>query len=558
MVVKGLVYKYREEKYYKSVFEEGERIVFNVERDRPKIVVNVFYERGYADGGGGDGDGYGNDGDDDNHNDHNNHHNHHNHHNDVFVNDVNCVYVEFTNVSHVEARDVNVAMDLPFIYFTDDDDDDDDGADGTACGNDTYDNWNDDEPVDNMLGCSGLLHHITDSLGAGCTVVKKAYVLAKRCGDNKMKGRCVWNGRHTSSFDVMFSAKESVRCDWNVEPSYENSREYVVAVDVVSDVNSTGYNGFGVPDVINVGGWSRNVLLDKSIDGFNVRDRGVSHFIVNTINDHCYNDDYDDGNNVKFSTVGTSKDYENGARRRNWRIIRNFIILEKTYFTMKTKIEEHKKKKIMQDEEGAGIVKSIQEIRRDANLAKSKRDGTFNGDSDADGNGGVREPKERVGTMASVSSRRDCGADMFLSYTYPGSTAVVSFVAAYVAVRPTADSVIGGCPLLVTADYDKSVPFGGGGDGAEHAVVVHLRNRFFGVGDAVDFIFEVGAIPGVEINGPQTFRSSLKPGEAMEVPLKAVYLQRGVFNLQNMRITVANGDRSVPYLFPFHWCVEVT
>jgi len=153
-----------------------------------------------------------------------------------------------------------------------------------------------------------------------------------------------------------------------------------------------------------------------------------------------------------------------------------------------------------------------------------------------------------------VLNRMECGADMYVMYEYAASTAVVSFVGKSVVVRPSADSAIQGCPLLVTADYKSKVAFGS----EEEVVEVELRNRFFGPGGDVEFIFEVGSIPGVEINGPQQFRSSLGAGERMVVKLKALYLGPGVYNLQNIRITVANGDRNVPFLFPFHWIVAVS
>ena len=391
--------------------------------------------------------------------------------------------------------------------------------------------------MDNWIGCSGQLHHVAERIEPNAFLDKRVYIIARRAGSTAVQCQCMWNDSGAaSSFSINMDAAPSLTVDWSVSPSYEDSSEYIVSVDVASNNPSV------TPAIQQVGGWSRRVELGKSIDGFDVGRRGVAHLVIKTT------DDERGGADVKHSTArgggAGGGGGGGGLMKASLVVIRNFLILEKTNMIMKVKIEEHRKKKLEEAAAGGGIVKSIQEIRRDANLAKSKMDGTFNGEVE----------KDRVGSIASVSSRVDCSADLYAAYTYEGSDAVASFVWKSVQVRPKADTAIQGCPLLVTADYKGTVEFGGG----EEVVAVQLKNRHFGLGgEHVDFVFEVGSIPGVEINGPQSFKSSLKPGESMAVPLRALYLQRGVFNLQNVRITVQVGDRSIPFLFPFHWCITV-
>lgn len=103
---------------------------------------------------------------------------------------------------------------------------------------------------------------------------------------------------------------------------------------------------------------------------------------------------------------------------------------------------------------------------------------------------------------------------------------------------------------MVNAEYDRSVVWSPGG--VERNVVVVVKNR---VNNAtpLNFAFEVGAPPGVEISGPTSFQSSLAGGEGTKIELRALYLRKGVFNLQRIRCVVGN----VPFLFSFQWIVKV-
>jgi len=100
---------------------------------------------------------------------------------------------------------------------------------------------------------------------------------------------------------------------------------------------------------------------------FEVGQRGVAHFVVKSM---------EEGQGASSEAAVVFSCATGAAGCSN--VARNFVVMEKTNSLMKRKIEEHKEKKRREEEEGGGVVKSIQEIRRDANLAKSKLDGTFN------------------------------------------------------------------------------------------------------------------------------------------------------------------------------------
>lgn len=195
------------------------------------------------------------------------------------------------------------------------------------------------------------------------------------------------------------------------------------------------------------------------------------------------------------------------------------------------------KERVAREKEGGENFqpKSIQEIRRAANAAKLKA-----------------EEREEKGTaivstsLVATCPEAYCGVNVLLRYTGPNGPGVL-FNA--LEVRPSAYNA-NRCPFLVNAQYDTDVSFQEGG--VEKDVVVVVKNRVFNA-TPLTFAFEVGAPSGVEISGPTSFQSVLAGGEEQRVILKALYLRKGIFNLQKIRCVVGN----VPFLFAFQWIVKV-
>ena len=139
-----------------------------------------------------------------------------------------------------------------------------------------------------------------------------------------------------------------------------------------------------------------------------------------------------------------------------------------------------------------------------------------------------------------------CGVNVLLRFTSPNGPGVL-FSA--LEMRPS-DYNAKRCPFLVNAKYDTDVSFEE--NGVEKDVLVIVKNRVFN-SSPLKFAFEVGAPNGVEISGPTTFQSVLAGGEEQRIVLKALYLRKGIFNLQKIRCVVGN----VPFLFAFQWIVKV-
>lgn len=85
---------------------------------------------------------------------------------------------------------------------------------------------------------------------------------------------------------------------------------------------------------------------------------------------------------------------------------------------------------------------------------------------------------------------------------------------------------------------------------------VTARNRLVSAG--VDFEFAVERPKTFEFMGADSFQWTFENGgDELTIPMHAVIPSGGVYNLQQIRVTVQKQDKKVPYLFPLQWLVTV-
>jgi hypothetical protein len=77
------------------------------------------------------------------------------------------------------------------------------------------------------------------------------------------------------------------------------------------------------------------------------------------------------------------------------------------------------------------------------------------------------------------------------------------------------------------------------------------------VESAVDFQFCAEQPDCFELIGAERFNATLEGGDELTIPLEALVQSAGVYNLQQVRLTVSVDDAVVPYLFPLQWLVTV-
>ena len=106
------------------------------------------------------------------------------------------------------------------------------------------------------------------------------------------------------------------------------------------------------------------------------------------------------------------------------------------------------------------------------------------------------------------------------------------------------------CPFVVTAVYDPYVNWEDGG--VENSLEIKLYNRLYAK-EEVEFRFDFGDVDGVEVSGKTSFKGRLGGGKETTVRLRTMYNDCGVYNLQNVTLTV----KEIPFLFSVQWLVEV-
>ena len=124
------------------------------------------------------------------------------------------------------------------------------------------------------------------------------------------------------------------------------------------------------------------------------------------------------------------------------------------------------------------------------------------------------------------------------------------------------------CPLTITARHPSTVYFDFTRDNDamtsfQAPLEITIRNRL--VSFPVTFEFSLDHSPEFEILGMDRFTRILKGNEELVIPFTVMMFSPGVYNLQNVRLTVfvdkgVNGHDEVlkvPYLFPLQWIIEV-
>ncbi len=378
------------------------------------------------------------------------------------------------------------------------------------------------------IGPSGRYHRIASSVAVGESLDITVWIYPLNLGevDINLELRYNHDGSKfyshcfdtTLNLDVVQTAMIMTR----VTPSYARTDEYLVAVEIDASQE------ISVSDIV---GYSRSFRIkgvagDDRV-GVGMKGKNAMHILLEQIAGG------DDGE--RPVTKSSLKDSDDGG------VVEKFMVLvgegEKMDRLMRKEREERWRK---QKVEGEGPMKSIQEIRREANKKKGVN-------VDEEDESKVSQPT--MGTVQSITPLDVCGIHLAVKY----SSSVEGTMRSYanlntLVIRPRADETAS-CPLLVTCDYDQDVKVGDVRD-----IYINIRNRLFGEGGEVQYVFEVGAVSGVEINGSTVFTGTLGPGEQRVVKLKALYLVPGVFSLQNVRVQV----KGVPFLFPFHWLVKCT
>jgi len=123
-------------------------------------------------------------------------------------------------------------------------------------------------------------------------------------------------------------------------------------------------------------------------------------------------------------------------------------------------------------------------------------------------------------------------------------------------IRPLTNLNSVGCPITVTATHPSVVSNNFGSGPAMIPLKVTLRNRL--IETSVEFEFAMDHPDGFDFTGPERYCTSLKGGEELSIPMRALISAPGVYNLQKIRLIVDNGEPiPVSYVFPLQWLVTV-
>jgi hypothetical protein len=110
------------------------------------------------------------------------------------------------------------------------------------------------------------------------------------------------------------------------------------------------------------------------------------------------------------------------------------------------------------------------------------------------------------------------------------------------------------CPITITACHPESITNDFSKGPVTISFEVSLRNCL--TNEALEFDFSVDDPGTFEIIGPECFSTHLAGCEDMSVPMRAVISSSGVYNLQRIRLTLRNDDKS-SYVFSMQWLISV-
>ncbi|GMI13558.1 hypothetical protein TrLO_g7985 [Triparma laevis f. longispina] len=421
------------------------------------------------------------------------------------VGEIGEVKLRVKNNGGAKAEKLLIKSTLPYIYFPND--------------NEELSDLTPLEKVPNSVSPSGTLHLLPcDGLSAGEERTFTCLLRISIPGDHTLPLKLRYkSGKiiRSTSININVNVTQSLIFDANVVPSFKSGSEHVLSANVLAKGGGGRLN-----DIVVIGrGFKVVGVFDEETKSMDVD--ANSEVAVHAI---LGEEEESESQGVIVSSVAGGGEGIGGC----------FLRLKRGWEDYKRREQEERKKE-EEEEEGEVVVKSIQEIRRAANAAKQKvRELTADsGDANAT-------------SLQAICPPSVCSMNVLLNFT---THAGLNVLFQSVEVRPSEFSA-SRCPFLVNAEYDRSVVWSPGG--VERNVVVVVKNR---VNNAtpLNFAFEVGAPPGVEISGPTSFQSSLAGGEGTKIELRALYLRKGIFNLQRIRCVVGN----VPFLFSFQWIVKV-
>jgi tetratricopeptide (TPR) repeat protein len=123
-------------------------------------------------------------------------------------------------------------------------------------------------------------------------------------------------------------------------------------------------------------------------------------------------------------------------------------------------------------------------------------------------------------------------------------------------VRPLTDIKSVGCPINVTATHPSVISNDFCVGPAMIPLKVTLRNKL--IESTVEFEFAMDHGDTFDFTGPERYCTTLKGGEELSMPFRALIPAPGVYNLQKVRLVVGNGEPiPVSYVFPLQWLVTV-
>ena len=154
-------------------------------------------------------------------------------------------------------------------------------------------------------------------------------------------------------------------------------------------------------------------------------------------------------------------------------------------------------------------------------------------------------------SIAALCPQEETGASVHIICSWKGPN--LSFRGSHhirgLAVRPSSGSRE--CPITLTASHPSSVSNNFDNGPANVPLRVTLKNR---VDTPVDLEFAIVTPVTFDFSGPESYKTKLGGGEELSIPMRALLPAAGVYNLQRVRLTVANGD-SASYRFPLQWMV---
>ena len=398
----------------------------------------------------------------------------------------------------------------------------------------SQDFWGWTSPVPNAVGISGTVTKLpVDAIRPSASTSIPIYVYAGLAGSHDLSFLVRFSASTTSKFrssiyTTRMNVLAGVHLNTTVSPSFTCNTDFVTSVEIG---NSGGAEILIENFVCSSPHFKMKDVYDPNlkVGGLTVpfQQQGIAHLLLETVHEPY------EVLTTTSSANGTGADADCGGDHSLYPYLAFFCLLSSSREYRRRRLDYQRN---LENEEN--VPKSIQEIRRAANAAKSR-----SRTSSSSIQGAPTPPT----SLASTCSPELCKADIIVAWK---SHATSASGCCFDSVEVRGSTFKSRCPFVITAVYEKIVPFHE--SGVEKDFVVSVRNRLFS-DDPIPFHFDVGSPDGVEISGPQCFKGVLRGGEERKIALRVLYLKRGVFNLQSVRLLVGE----IPFLFSFQWVVEV-